>query len=301
MKRQAGIAVHKLDWTRWFDPRVLANLRTLLHSMSPDVIHVWRLPALRMLALVAGDLLPRVVMSAPLPAKGELAWWDRWLLARVRCLAVAGASDQERCVRQGAVPSTLRIVPTAVGNADARDVEASSHSIACVAPLERAAGVRHTIWTFDILLQLYPEASLRLVGSGSEDAALRALTGGLQNADRVHFLAGDPTEVLRTSEIVWIPSLANTGRQAALEAMAHGRPVIASDVPCLREVIRDGDTGYLVPPGDVVQLARRTHALFVDPALRERIGEAARQYVEMHHPLGAAVERWQELYRSCAA
>src|SRR5579862_8820184 len=91
--RQAGIAVHTLHWTRWFDPRVLANLRTLLRKVSPEVIHVWRLPALRMLALVAGDFLPRVVMSAPLPEKGEIAWWDRWLLARIGCLAVAGVSD----------------------------------------------------------------------------------------------------------------------------------------------------------------------------------------------------------------
>ena len=48
--------------------------------------------------------------------------------------------------------------------------------------------------------------------------------------------------------------------------MAAGQPVVASDVPCLRELIRDGETGCLVPPGAPIALARRTRALLQDPA-----------------------------------
>src|SRR5271168_2642004 len=63
--RQAGIVVHALGWTRWFDPSVLWNLQRLLRESAPDVIHVWHLSALRALAVVAPGLLPRVVMNAP--------------------------------------------------------------------------------------------------------------------------------------------------------------------------------------------------------------------------------------------
>src|ERR1700722_13603241 len=112
--RQACVTVHALHWTRWIDPSVLWNLRELLRGTHPDVIHVWRMPALRTLAVVAKELLPRVVMSAPLPTKGRLAWWGRWLLQQVRCVALAGVSDQERCLHQGVTQPELRVVPPAV-------------------------------------------------------------------------------------------------------------------------------------------------------------------------------------------
>src|ERR1043166_5888261 len=97
----AGVTVHTLGWSRWFDFGAMWNLRTILHDVNPDVIHVWGRPALRTLALVAPTLLDRVVMSTPLPTRGELAWWDRVLLRRVRCIAVAGPSDRDRCGYEG--------------------------------------------------------------------------------------------------------------------------------------------------------------------------------------------------------
>ena len=106
--------------------------------------------------------------------------------------------------------------------------------------------------------------------------------------------------MLQTADLVWIPSLANVGRQTALEAFAQGRAVIASAVPCLSEIIRDGDTGCLVPPGDVVQLARCTRRLFDDPALRQRLGHAARQSASQRFSLVDAVARWRDMYRQVA-
>jgi glycosyltransferase involved in cell wall biosynthesis len=305
--RESGVAVHALGWTRWFDFSALWNLRQILRGNPPDVIHVWRLPALRALAVVAPNLLPRVVMSAPLPAKGKLAWWDRCLLQQVRCLAVAGVSDQDRCVHQGVIEPSLRVVPPAVVGDETPMMPPRTcgvaPSILCVGNLEREEGARQAIWAFDILHQRFPDAQLQLVGAGSQQPALLALAQGLQNAANVQFLGAqaDVTGLLRAAEVVWIPSQANCGRQVALEAMALGCPVIASDVPCLREVVRDGETGYLVPVGDVVLFARRTYALHKDESLRERIGAAARQYVHRQYPLAGAVERWREVYRNIAA
>src|SRR5262245_8374677 len=84
--RQSGIAAHALNWTRWFDPSVLLGLRALLQESTPDVIHVWSLAALRMLALCAADFLPLVVTGSELSAHANRAWWDRFLLQRVRNL-----------------------------------------------------------------------------------------------------------------------------------------------------------------------------------------------------------------------
>src|ERR1043165_1043214 len=111
--RQARVTVHELAWTRWIDFSALRRLRDLVCQARFDMIHVWRLPALRALAVVARDLLPRVVMSAPLPSSGKVGRLDRWLLSKVQYLVLAGASDQERChVLNLAVP--MQIVPSVV-------------------------------------------------------------------------------------------------------------------------------------------------------------------------------------------
>lgn len=288
--RQAGIGVHALGWTRWFDPRAAWKLHKLLREAVPEVIHVWNLTALRALAVVAPGLLPRVVMSAVLPTADKLAWWDRRLLERVRCQTPAGVvlSEPERRARDCAPRSALGLGPT---------------RIACVGRLEREYGFRQAIWAFDFLLLLYPDAELHLVGTGAQESALQALTHGLRSASSVRFL-GDLTDVapvVQDADIVWVPSLANRGQQVALEAMALGKAVVASDVACLREVMRDGETGLLIPPGDVVALARRTYALLEDQPLRERIGQAACQHVQQQFSLKAAVEQWRDVYSSIAA
>ena len=115
--------------------------------------------------------------------------------------------------------------------------------------------MRQAIWAFDFLLLLYPDAELHIAGRGSQLDSLQALVHGLGSAGSVRFLgaAADWADALRDADIVWVPSLADVGRQVALDGMALGKAVIASDVPSLREVIRDNDTGFLVPPGDVMR------------------------------------------------
>jgi glycosyltransferase involved in cell wall biosynthesis len=224
-------------------------------------------------------------MSTPLSAEGKLAWWDRRLLNRVRCVAVPPAVDkrcQDPFSKKG--PDTF-------------------FRLACVGNVERDAGFRQAIWAFDFVLHAFPDAQLQLVGDGSQIPSLRMLVDGLECSGNVQFLGkqADAANVLGSADVVWIPSQANTGRQVALEAMALGRVVVASDVPCLREVIDDGATGYLIPVGDVIQFVRRTSWLLLDAPLRERIGSAARRHVEQRFPLDAALERWLEVYRGVAA
>ena len=155
---------------------------------------------------------------------------------------------------------------------------------------------------FDMLLYLLPEMKLHIVGAGSRQPDLLALAHGLKNTS-VHFhdAHADVANLLECAAVVWVSSKVNAGRQFALEAMALGRAVVASDVPCVREVIRDGATGYLAPVGDVVTLARRTLAILQDDGLRACIGESARQEVERRYSLEDAIARWRELYHAVAA
>ncbi len=303
--RDAGVVVHSLGWTRWFDPSVLWNLRSLLRESAPDVIHVWRLPALRTLAAVASNWLPRVVMSAPLPISGVLAWWDKRLLERVGLVAVAGESDRQRCLQQGVARPDLRVVPPALQKRCQEPLSKGpdTFSITCVGPLDREHGIREAIWAFDFVRYVFPHVMLRIVGGGPQRAMFETLTRGMQSPDSVQFVGPrtDLSDLFGDDTIVWIPSKANCGRQTALQAMAHGKAVIASNVPALGDLIDDGGTGFLIAPGDVIQLARRTSMLLKDSDLRDRIGAAARAKVERQFPLTQTVAQWRELYRRVAA
>lgn len=271
--RQAGVPVNALGWTRWFDISVWWNLRDNLR-IDPQVIHAWDLASLRAIAAIAPSRLPRVIMSGPLPRDKQLAWWDRRLLNRVRRVSCAAVQ------KRGQIPF----------------VEKAAHadSIVCV-----GSGFDRAILALDMLLHLLPQTQLHLVGAGAGRPRLLALAQGMENAGNIQFheLSGEVDQRLQSATIVWAPATNGGERQLLLEAMAAGRPVIAADSPSVREVLHDGVTGWLVPPGDAVALARRTYSLLRDVALKAHVGEAARAHVESHCSLQGAVATWREVYR----
>jgi glycogen(starch) synthase len=82
--------------------------------------------------------------------------------------------------------------------------------------------------------------------------------------------------VLASLDVLALPSAYEEMGSVLTEAMASGLPVVASDVGGIPEIVRDGETGLLVPPGDVDALARALDRLVADPALRSRLAEGAR-------------------------
>ncbi len=174
--------------------------------------------------------------------------------------------------------------------------------IACAGRLERGRGFRQAIWAVDILRYVFPDVQLFIAGSGPRRPDLQAMIERL-NIDNAHLVgdAVEPAQLLADADVCWVPSRTDHGRQAALEALASGQAVVASDVPCLRALIRDGVTGCLVPPGDPVALARQTRALLHDAALRERLGQAARAEILARFALDKVATQWHRLYNDLAA
>jgi glycosyltransferase involved in cell wall biosynthesis len=300
--RQAGLRVHALGWTRWFDVGALWRLRGLLQHGGHNLIHVWRLAALRLVGSVSHAALARVVCHAPLPRAGSLSWWDRELLRRTRCVALADHAERQRWAHQGLAAVPWRIVPSAAPTESAAGSESGPpRRIVCAGRLERDRGFREAIWAADVLSYLFADLELLIAGSGPRRPDLQEMIDRLAVANA--YLLGDveADDVLAAAPICWVPSRGDCGRQTALEALALGKVVVASDVPSLRELIRDGETGYLVPPGDPVALARRTRALLRDPDRCARLGRAARADVHARFALGEAVRRWHGLYNELAA
>lgn len=120
---------------------------------------------------------------------------------------------------------------------------------------------------------------------GTSRDGLRALAESLGVADRLHFADPLPHEglraVYRQADVVVVPSRTESFGLVALEAAASGVPVVASDVGGLRTAVRDGETGVLVPVGDVAAFARAIVTLVDDPEQVRAMRDAALRYARL--------------------
>ena len=141
-----------------------------------------------------------------------------------------------------------------------------------------------------------------IAGSGAARPRLAALARSLGVASRLRLIGyvADILPVLDAADLVAVPSRREALSLAALEAMARGRPVVASRTGGLPEVIRDGETGLLVPPADPVALAGAIARLLADPPLRAALGRAGRRRVEADFRFAVMLDRVESLYRRLA-
>jgi glycosyltransferase involved in cell wall biosynthesis len=121
-------------------------------------------------------------------------------------------------------------------------------------------------------------ARLWIVGNGPEEQALHRVAKELEIESTCTFLGSrlNGIEYVAAADMVAMTSLYEAHATIPLEAMASGRPIVASDVDGVRDSIQNGVNGFLVPPGDIEEFARKLLLLINDPALRETMGGAGR-------------------------
>lgn len=155
----------------------------------------------------------------------------------------------------------------------------------------------------DVLIRAmkHTRCQLKICGEGPERKRLEGLSHRLGLTDRIDFLGwvseAEKHRLLSECRMFVIPSLHEAYGMVAAEAMAYGKPVIASDTGGLPEVV--GDAGVLVPTGDVEGLARAINALDGDQEGRERLGRAARERMRAF-TWDEIADRTEELYLEVA-
>ena len=219
--------------------------------------------------------------------------------ARAASVVVACNSDVADPVRQPGVP--LRLIPHGV---DLRRFQpqppppGQGLRLLAVGRLVPKKGL-------DVLVEatgrLRVPFSLRIVGAGPERERLEAAIRAAGVADRVR-LTGPATHAdlpacYAEADVVVVPSVVDRAGDrdglpnVVLEAMASGRPVVASDVAAIGTAVAHQHTGLLVPPGDPGALAAALTELAAEPRLRTALGAAARRRVERDFELGRCTRR----------
>jgi glycosyltransferase involved in cell wall biosynthesis len=168
--------------------------------------------------------------------------------------------------------------------------------------LNRHKGVRYLVEA----MALHPQLTLKIAGSASEDGRdeeLRSIieTRALRNVEMVGFKTGsDLAGLYRGATAVVAPTLWYENMpHSVLEAMAYGKPIIASNIGSMPELVEDGVNGFLVPPGDVSALAAKIGDLLSSTQRIAQMGQASRRRVLEHHSVESHYARLNTLFLSC--
>jgi glycosyltransferase involved in cell wall biosynthesis len=172
--------------------------------------------------------------------------------------------------------------------------------IVCVASLDEYKGHRHLLDACRLLVDDGVDATIELIGDGPLREDLEAQTRKLRLADRVVVRGRQPIEVVREAlERADVMALASIQLESGfmdgipnvlVEALATGRPVVASSLPGIRELIVDGQTGLLAEPGDAASLAAALRRLVDEPELAPRLAADGRAKVEAEHDAQACLD-----------
>ena len=139
---------------------------------------------------------------------------------------------------------------------------------------------------------------LLLVGGGELEDAVREQVAGLGLESRVRFLGirADVADILRASNVFVLSSRVEGNPLSVMEAMAAGLPVVSTVVGGVPELVRNGETGLLVPSEDAGALMRAVQALVDDPVRRQAMGAAARRHAVAHFDIRHTVRGYEQLY-----
>jgi glycosyltransferase involved in cell wall biosynthesis len=184
-------------------------------------------------------------------------------------------------------------------------IDRNKVNLACVGQLYPPKGIHYLLEALDLIVPDFPDLHLYIIGHHVIDE-YREYQTELQQFIRKHRLEpyvtftgwrNDVLEAVSLMDILVHPSLSEGFGRAVLEAMALGKPVVASKVGGLREIIKDGEDGFLVEPGDIQGLAEKISRLLRDKPLRGIFGRASREKVFSDYLVEDKVVRLEVIWR----
>jgi glycosyltransferase involved in cell wall biosynthesis len=319
------------DISPFHDAVAVIRLARLIRRERPRILHTHTAKAGavgRLAALLAGRARPPIVVHTfhghvlrgyfgTLPSAG-FRLLERWLARTSTVLVAVSPQVRDDLVALGVAPAE-RFVVIRVGielaervATDGTDREQTRRLMGIppgrftVGWIGRMTAVKRTedvLAAFKRLRENGVDAYLCLVGDGPQRRAIERRAHQL-GVMRHTFFLGSQEEVARyyaAFDVLVLPS-ANEGTPvSAIEALAAGRPVVATRVGGVPDVVRDGEDGFLVDAGDADALAERLERLAKEPELRERMGRAGRERVLPRYTVERLVDDVDALYRELLA
>jgi glycosyltransferase involved in cell wall biosynthesis len=337
--RATGTTVHVVGEVD--DRLALADVVALLTLRVPDVLHnhMYRAEVVgtRAALTLAENRLPKPYVVSTIHSSRIRSEDDRALLRRLtpsmdRLIAVSRAIVA-KLVAEGRTPAPVELIYNGVDLQRYALTEAcctlpeeygfpeGSPLVGVVARLEPEKGHATLIEAWPLVLERVPEARLLIIGEGSQRETLEAQADGLgllgeactpdhcvgtrqaRPGAKILFtgLRDDVPNVTAALDVAVLPSYREAQGLAILEAMALRRPVVATRVGGVPEMIDSGRTGLLVPPKDAAALADAIVRLLTDHPLADMVARAGHDFVRANFSVEHMVEAVSKIYEEGAA
>jgi glycosyltransferase involved in cell wall biosynthesis len=303
------------------DPACVTDLAGILKRRRVDVVHSHEFTmAVYGTAATRVCRVPHVITmhggqrSATSARRRRVAL--RWAIRRseaTACVSAAARADLQRALGPGTgrldmVHNGIRFTPgSAQGIRAALGIGADTPLILAVGNLYPVKGHVHLLRGLAELRASAPDLPWTLAIAGkvtlsgnveTEGREFRDIAAANGFADRLHLLGfrEDVPDLLAAADIYVMPSLSEGLPLALLEAMFAGKPIVASEVGGIPEVITSGQDGLLVPAGDAGAIAVALRDLLRDGGRRDQLGRAAHARAESAFGVGSMTERYEALY-----
>lgn len=233
------------------------------------------------------------------------SWSNRFIAVSLgikkRLIEQGIPSDQIEVIPHGInIPSTSEYIHIAEFKKEL-GIRNSSTVVAIVGRLVPVKNHRMFLRAVEEVLKERDRVQFLVVGDGILKEELEGLCRELRIQNNVLFTGwrNDMDAIYNILDILVLCSATESQGLVLLEAMAHGKPVIATDVDEIGKTVIDGRSGILIPPDDVHQLAKGMQRLIDEPSLRKRLGESSRVLVEREFSVRSMIERISRVYTDC--
>ena len=312
-------------------PRLAACLAKVFLQEQPDFVHVqYMTPGVIPIVVARLCYVPSVIATVHVPGRhyGRKIWLPR-TAARLcdAFLCVSRAAEESifgssvlfdaDLLRSGRHHFTIHncadlekvdeVISSGLVERKRKELALNKHPVVGVlGRLSPEKGQQRLIDALPKVIRRVPSAKLVVVGDGPDRPELIVSAKRLGVSRNVLWIGNKvPQEeaffYVGLMDVVVVPSKWEGFGLTAVEAMAFGKPVVASDIDGLREVVLDQKTGILVPPNDARIMANAICSLLLDPALSHRLGNAGRSRVEQLFSIKRFADQYLHLYSTLSS
>ncbi len=312
---EGGFRVERIDVASPLEPASVASLAAVLRNRGVSLLHAHEYASAVCGASAAGGAGIPCVITMHGGREHERHVYRRlalrWAVERARAVVAVSASTARGLGRSlWMSPARIGVVPNGVraGRASGRGM-AVRHELGLtpkealvlsVGRLCAGRGYETLLYALALLARSRPSLRWRavLVGEGDEHRSLERLRKELGLVEHVSLLGfrSDVPDLMDAADVFVLPSVVEAPPFPVLEAMVAGRPVVATRAGGLPEVVRDGDTGLLVPPGRTEALCEALARVLDDAGFRLRLGTAARRVASSRYTVDAMVDAYERTY-----
>lgn len=315
--RELGYPVIEITRHSHYDVKRLVKIVHLLRILRPDIVHLFTDAPAGVYGRIAALLIrhPCVIVNERHQPSDHPAWFlqlkRHWLNRYVAAVVTNARSSQNFIVSDLNIPAQkAHYIPNGLDLKPFANAAIDDHSIALPDGWENnkiiigtVGSLRHQkapeVWlkVARRVIDIYPEVRFLHIGKGPLLEAAKAFRDTLGLTDQVHFMGEqfNIPELMRVMNIFTMTSRTEGMPNAIMEAMAARLPCVVTDAGDSCELVQAGETGFVVPVDDEVELANRIVQLIADPLMRQTMGEKGQKIIQ-NFSVHVMVERYRELY-----